>query len=236
MKLLAFDTSTDTLHLGACDGQRRLTHAEAGGAQSSARIVPLALATLEELGMVWADLDAIVMGRGPGSFTGLRTACAVAQGLAYGARRPVLPIDTLWAVAEEARQEQPQARVLAVLDARMGQFYVAAWHYHDGRWSLVEDSALKNPDEVRWPQAWLGQKAAVTAAGLGLDPVWPQLQGATDGGGPPRLRVSAAPTASALLRLAPQAWAEGLAVPAQGALPMYVRDKVAQTMAERAAG
>ncbi|MEY2622227.1 MAG: hypothetical protein RIT26_2047 [Pseudomonadota bacterium] len=232
MKLLAFDTSTDTLHLGASDGQRNLTHAEPGGAQSSARIVPLAQATLHELGLGWADLDAIVMGRGPGSFTGLRTACAVAQGLAYGARRPVIPIDTLWAMAEDARQDQTEARVLAVLDARMGQFYVAAWHYQAGRWTLVEDNALKNPPEVHWPGTWLEQGSVLTAAGLGLDPLWPRLQG---GSGPPRQKMTATPNAKALLRLAPHAWAEGLAVPAEGALPLYVRDKVALTMAERAA-
>ena len=95
MKLLAFDTSTERLHLGACDGPHTLTHQEAGGAQSSARIVPLAMATLNGLGLGLQQLDAIVMGRGPGSFTGLRTACAVAQGLAFGAQVPVLPITVI---------------------------------------------------------------------------------------------------------------------------------------------
>lgn len=239
MKLLAFDTGTELLHLGACDGRRSLSHVEAGGARSSARIVPLAMDTLRNLGLSLTELDAIVVGRGPGSFTGLRTACAVAQGLAYGARRPVLPIDTLWALAEESRQGQAEARVLAVLDARMGQFYTAAWHYRMGHWQAIAENALLNPDEVQLPLAWRapGLDLPVTVAvaeaeaSMGLERLLPGLRQQL--GSAWRL-ASAAPTAAALMRLAPQAWTDGLAVPAAQALPLYVRDKVAQTTAERA--
>lgn len=230
MKLLAFDTSTERLHLGACDGPHTLTHQEAGGAQSSARIVPLAMATLNGLGLGLQQLDAIVMGRGPGSFTGLRTACAVAQGLAFGAGRPVLPIDTLWAVAEQARQGQAQIRVLAVVDARMGQYYSAAWQFSAGRWQASAMNALLNPDEVVLPRAWLDEAQDVILAGTGLTALWPMLKHT-----PNLTPQESAPTAAALLRLAPQAWADGLAVPAELAMPLYVRDKVAQTTAERTA-
>jgi tRNA threonylcarbamoyladenosine biosynthesis protein TsaB len=116
MNILAFDTSTEELHLGVAHGERLWTRASAGGAQASAQIIPFALQMLMDAGLGLKDLDAIAMGRGPGSFTGLRTACAVAQGLAFGADVPVLPLDTLLAVAEDARADREQAHVVAVCD------------------------------------------------------------------------------------------------------------------------
>ena len=230
MNFLALDTSTEQLHLGVCKGEAVLTRVCPGAAQASAQIIPLCLALLAEAGLRLGDLDAIVMGRGPGSFTGLRTACAVAQGLAFGAGRPVLPIDTLWAVAEQARQGQAQIRVLAVVDARMGQYYSAAWQFSAGRWQASAMNALLNPDEVVLPGAWLDEAQDVILAGTGLTALWPMLKHT-----PNLTPQESAPTAAALLRLAPQAWADGLAVPAELAMPLYVRDKVAQTTAERTA-
>lgn len=233
MKFLAFDTSTEMLHLGACDGPRLIAHARPGAAQASAQIVPLALETLSGLGLTLGQLDAVVMGRGPGSFTGLRTACAVAQGLAFGADKPVLPVDTLLAVAEDARGDLARVRVLTVLDARMGQFYVAAWEHDHGQWTGVQEPALLSPHEVRWPTAWSDQPPAPTrVAGIGLE----ALSAAAPLAWPPGIEVvAAAPTAEALLRLAPAAWQKGLAVSAEQAMPLYLRDKVAQTTAERMA-
>ena len=109
---LAFDTSTDVLSLAVARGERVWTQTLPGGPQASAGLIPAVLALMAEADMPLASLDAIVFGRGPGSFTGLRTACAVAQGLAFGADVPVLPVDTLQAVAEEARWTQLQAGTL----------------------------------------------------------------------------------------------------------------------------
>ena len=111
--------------MGVAVGERQWLHTGPGAAQSSATLIPAALELLAQAGLALAELDAIVFGRGPGSFTGLRTACAVAQGLAAGAGRPVLPVDTLLAVAEEAAHQHAAAgharptRVSAWLDARM---------------------------------------------------------------------------------------------------------------------
>ncbi len=232
MKFLAFDTSTEQLHLGASDGDRQICHVRAGAAQSSATLLPLALATLKELGGSLHGLTALVMGRGPGSFTGLRTACAVAQGLAFGADLPVLPIDTLLAVAEDARQDRPHVRVLAVLDARMNQFYAAAYEHRDGQWHTRLAPALLDPPAVQFPAAWHDGAAPVVLAGIGIDALR-ETHHPSDA--PPHETTLAAPTASALLRLAPAAWQAGASVPAEQAMPLYLRDKVAQTTAERVA-
>ena len=99
LKLLAFDTSTDRMSIALTDGARVWQHSGPGGALASTTLLPAILALLAEADLTLGQLDAVAFGRGPGSFTGLRTACSVAQGLAFGANQgagiPVLPIDTL---------------------------------------------------------------------------------------------------------------------------------------------
>ncbi|CAN1503476.1 COG1214 Inactive homolog of metal-dependent proteases, putative molecular chaperone [Burkholderiaceae bacterium] len=283
---LALETSTDTLSIAVSRDAQTWAHTSAGGAQSSAQTLPQTLRLMAEAGLAFADLQAVVFGRGPGAFTGLRTACSVAQGLAFGADVPVLPIDTLLAVAEEARracaavandappspmqdsQSQdlpatpqpltPVTRVLAVLDARMDQVYVAAYEcdISDARqahsdsahtvvpvpvWRCVQEAELQNPDTLRWPSAWAADEARVTSDNspssrvptfIAAGNAW----GVYAGRWPEAFtvpQITALPTASALLRLAPQAWAQGKAVPPEEALPLYIRDKVAQTTEER---
>ena len=174
---LALETSTDTLSLAVARGAHTWTHTSAGGALTSTHMIPQALALLQEAGLPLADLHAVVFGRGPGAFTGLRTACSVAQGLAFGANLPVLPIDTLLAVAEEARAAHaasgavPVTRVLAVMDARMEQVYAAAYeftpnaaaenptpagepHLLQGTWRCVQAPELHSPESLHWPADW----------------------------------------------------------------------------------
>ncbi len=224
LNLLAFDTSTERLSVAlACGGgagARLFAHEGEGGCEASATLIPAAQGLLEQAGLSWRDLEAIAFGSGPGSFTGLRTACAVAQGLAFGAGRPVLPVETLLAVAEEARHAQGATRVLAVLDARMDEVYGAAYA-HDGRaWQRQGPITLGRPESVVLPEGYV-------LAGNAFD--------AYDARLPPGPRVPALPTAGAMLRVAPGLLAAGAAVPAHEALPLYVRDKVAQTTEEREA-
>jgi tRNA threonylcarbamoyladenosine biosynthesis protein TsaB len=245
---LALETSTDTLSLAVARGAQTWTHTSAGGALTSTHMIPQTLALLKEAGLGLTDLQAVVFGRGPGAFTGLRTACSVAQGLAFGADLPVLPIDTLLAVAEEARvanaatDAAPLTRVLAVMDARMEQVYVAAYaftpnanetatcagenHPMPGTWHCVQAPELQSPETLHWPADWALD--SFMAAGN----AWPVYAGRW----PATLtapQVAALPTAAALLRLAPAAWSAGAAVPPEEALPLYIRDKVAQTTDER---
>jgi tRNA threonylcarbamoyladenosine biosynthesis protein TsaB len=181
---------------------------------------------LDEAGVTLAQVDAIAFGRGPGAFTGLRTACSVAQGLALGANKPVLPVDTLLTVAEHARQGESEQRIWVAMDARMNEIYAAHYRYVDGHWSTLVapyliDAALLNE---RWdeesPQAVAG---SALAAFTGLHV------------GQARLVPDASPHASAMLSLALTMWNDGAAVDAALAIPLYVRDKVAQTTVEREA-
>src|SRR5690348_11811729 len=122
MKLLAFDTSTEVMSIAVAHGAQLWQHTGAGGAQASSTLIPAIQALMAQAGLQFEQLDAIAFGRGPGSFTGLRTACSVAQGLAFGASARllpganvpsqvrVLPIDTLLAVAEEARCQHGATR------------------------------------------------------------------------------------------------------------------------------
>jgi tRNA threonylcarbamoyladenosine biosynthesis protein TsaB len=248
MNLLAFDTSTDAMSIAV---SRRLAgdanavgaaqvwqHSSAGGALSSASLIPAIEQLMAQAGLRFEALDAIVFGRGPGSFTGLRTACSVAQGLAFGAGVPVLPVDTLLAVAEEARfTHAPLAnhlKVLAALDARMDEVYAAHYEYNSGLWLLHGACSLIKPENLGLD--W--DLKMVKDEGQNVKPI---LAGNTSAVYAHRIahngltQINALPTATALLRLAPALLAAGLGVPADQALPLYIRDKVAQTTEERAA-
>ncbi len=236
MKLLAFDTSTETLSIAVSrvvDGQVRVWQTQGtGGARASTDLIAGVQSLLVQAGLVLGELDAVCFGAGPGSFTGLRTACSVAQGLAFGAGGgagvPVLPVDTLLAVAEEARWATPalagSGTVMALLDARMDEMYAAVYAHANGRWQTQQPSALLRPQDLQPPSgatALAGNVFGVYADRLALPAGLPC--------------VTALPTAAAMLRLAPALLAAGHAVPAERALPLYIRDKVAKTTAERMA-
>lgn len=222
MKLLAFDTSTDQLSIAIQHGDRVWAYQGAGGAQSSSTLIPAVQEGMQALGLAFAQLDAIAFGRGPGSFTGLRTSCAIAQGLAMGAGLQLLPIDTLLALAEEARHQHGCTEVLAVLDARMNEVYHASYRYENGRWSETRELALSAPQAVALPHA--GMPVVGNAQRAYPDQLLPDAS-----------HLEALPTAAALLRLAAQCIEDGALIPPSQALPRYIRDKVAQTTAEREA-
>lgn len=239
--LLALDTATDRVHAALAVGAAVQTLDLPGGAQASAQLLPALRGLLREAGLTWSDLDAIAFGSGPGAFTGLRTACSVTQGLALGADCPVIVLDTLMAVAEDARQQAPQDcapgdTVWVLQDARMEELYVGAFTWNGADWLVAHPAQLWPLTEpvARWAQG------AHTAAGLRLcgnalqayperfAPLWPL--GATV-----LAEAPSAPRGGALATLAQRAWARGDTVDVALALPRYVRDKVAQTTAERRA-
>lgn len=262
--LLAFDTSTESMAVALQWAGGALTWNGPGGAQASAGLLPRIRECMARAGLHWSDLDAVAFGRGPGAFTGLRTSCAVAQGLAWGAGKPVLPIDSLLIVAEDlcgetfdrgcaasplhaadsgvgdarARRAEPAIEVGVVMDARMGEVYAARYvrvaqapgldpdaigtASRRGLWQVLDAPALCRPADLS--SLWPGRPSRLAGSGLPLTS-WAHRAADRD----------TADRAAALLRLAGQAWAQGLGVDAAQALPLYLRDKVAQTTAERAA-
>lgn len=223
--LLAFDTATETMALGVCGpaGERRW--AGPGGAAASAGLLPRARVLLAEAGLALPQLQAVAFGAGPGAFTGLRTACAAAQGLAFGLGIPVLPLDSLALVAEDTPWRDG-APVWVALDARMAEVYAAPYRFEAGAWQALRPPALITLPALAalWqadpPRRIAGSAIAAFAGRLPL--------------GAAELHPTESDRAAALLRLARQAWARGQAIDPAQALPTYLRDKVALTTAERA--
>ena len=238
MNLLAFDTSTELMSIAVQRGSGDSVatvwqHTAPGGAQTSAHLIPAIQGLMAQADLKFEQLQAIVFGCGPGSFTGLRTACSVAQGLAFGADVPVLPIPTLLALAEEARyQHAPHLtpwQVWALLDARMDEMYAACYEFDGSKWNEIVGGSLIRPED-------LGGGAHTVLAGNVFTAYGARLPSPLDGSHSSRAtgRLEALPTATALLRLAPDLLAAGGALPADQALPLYIRDKVAKTTLERA--
>ena len=240
MRLLAIDSATERLALAAIDaGGAPLSRATCridpldldGGAAASAQALPMLMTLLQRVGWTFADLDAIAFGRGPGGFTGLRTACAVAQGLAWGQGVPVVPVDSLAIVAEDAARHAglaDGAHVWVAMDARMDEIYAGC--YRDAGaagWQAVVEPSLTRPDALH--ALWASTPPAFVA-GSALAAFGDRLRT-----GEARRAAGEHGRAAALGWLAAAGFARGDAVPADQALPVYLRDKVAQTTAEREA-
>ncbi|WP_176327532.1 tRNA (adenosine(37)-N6)-threonylcarbamoyltransferase complex dimerization subunit type 1 TsaB [Burkholderia vietnamiensis] len=236
--LLAIDTSTEYCSVAllrsapadaAVSSPQTWVRHELTGAVSSTRVLPAVQELFAESGLALADCDAIAFGAGPGSFTGLRTATGITQGLAFGRGLPVVPVGTLLVCAEHARLRAPgTTRVLAALDARMGEAYWAdfAWDERAGDWQTLHPAALDAPGAVGVPDAPF-TLAGNAAAAFGAQLPAAARAAVIDG--------EALPHALALAHVALRAFRAGRTVPAEHAAPEYVRDKVAQTTAERMA-
>jgi tRNA threonylcarbamoyladenosine biosynthesis protein TsaB len=200
---------------------------EATGPVSSTRLLPAIRELFDEAGLALADCTAIGFGSGPGSFTGLRTATGVAQGLAFGLGIPVVPVGTLLACAEFARlHDRSVTRVLCALDARMDEAYWAdfGWDAPSGDWLVHQAASLDVPDAIVLPDVpfTLAGNAAV-AFGARM----PAVSAAR------KVDFEAVPHALPVALAALRGLAAGRAIPADQAAPEYVRNKVAQTTVER---
>jgi tRNA threonylcarbamoyladenosine biosynthesis protein TsaB len=230
--VLALDSSTEQLAVALhAAGASFCVNAE-GGAAASGTLLPHINALLARAGMRMADLQAVAVGRGPGAFTGVRTACAVAQGLGLGLSCPLLPIDSLLIVAEDARMQagctSDEWNIGVAMDARMDEAYAGCYRWEQGCWQVLQAPALFTLAALG--QAWAGAGLhAVSGSALGAfgarvawPPGVPRWPGQSD-------------RAAALLRLALQAHGAGVGVDAAQALPLYLRDRVALTTQEREA-
>ncbi len=222
MLILALETSTE---LGSCalwrDGEvvERLCPS---GRSHSETLLPLVRELLVEAGCSVGQLDAIAFGVGPGAFTGLRIACGAAQGLAVAGSIPLLPVTSLEAMAALSVGE----RVVAVLDARMGEVYSGHYLRSADGYQLQGEIRVSAPADVPLPAGpgWLACGNAIAA--------YPVLHERLMLAGLMEL-PGILPTAAALARLAAPRAARGAGIDAALAAPLYIRDKVAKTVAER---
>jgi tRNA threonylcarbamoyladenosine biosynthesis protein TsaB len=225
VKLLAFEASTRRLSVALWhDGALAEKSADVPNGGSE-RLLPWAGELLAEAGFAMSQLDGIAFGAGPGGFTGLRLACGVAQGLAWGLDRPALPVGTLAALALASGD----GRVLACLDARMQEVYVAAYDVSGETATEVMEAKVGAGETVELPEGagWRGVGDGFAA--------WGEVLGARLGDRLASVQADVLPTAAAVARLAVPLLARGGGVPAADAVPLYVRDKVALTTAERLA-
>ncbi len=238
--LLALDTSTDRLAAAlvwpGADGPaspRPVCLNEAGGAAASSRLIPALMGLLADQGLTLRQVLAIAFGRGPGAFTGLRTACAVAQGLALAHETPLLPIDSLMIVAEDARCQAGAttdpggtADWWVAMDARMDEAYAAAYRHGPAGWTVRVAPQLWTLPALS--AAWTDAPPA-RVAGSAIEAFAGRLPW-----GNAHCVPHCGDRAGALARLAQAAWQQGCAIAPDLALPLYLRDKVALTSAERA--
>lgn len=226
MNLLAFETSTEACSVALWRDGEVLERFEVAPRRHAELALPWAQALLAEAGIARAQLDAIAVGRGPGAFTGVRLGVAIAQGIALALDLPVLPVSTLLALA--ARAPGSSQRVLAAIDARMGEVYLGAFAREGDAWRALQPEAVGTPDAAALPEGggWEG-------VGTGFDAVGGALR-VRLGDRLLRVDATALPHAADVARLGAAMLARGEAVAPERLEPAYLRDNVALTLAEQA--
>jgi tRNA threonylcarbamoyladenosine biosynthesis protein TsaB len=224
VNILAVETSTELCSVALLRGGELFVEEALAENRHSEMLVPMLRRVLERARLAPVQMDAFAFGQGPGSFTGIRIACGIVQGLAFGAGRPVVPVPSLLALAEQSNE----GRVVAALDARMGEAYVAAYARNGDDWDeviaprLVAQGAVPPLPGRRW-----------AATGSGFDRHdW--LRAALRESVEMRYEGDL-PRAGSIARIAARRVAKGAGMPAEQAAPLYLRDKVALTTAERQA-
>ena len=188
----------------------------------SEMLVPMIRRLLDRAHLAPLQMDAFGFGQGPGSFTGIRIACGIVQGLAFAARRPVIPVPSVLALAEQSNE----GRVIAALDARMGEAYLAAYARNGDEWDEV--IAPRLADAASLPPL-PGRRWAATGSGFDRHPWLREAYRDTV-----EMRFEGdLPRAGAVARIAARRFARGGGIAAAEAAPLYLRDKVALTTDER---
>lgn len=227
MNLLAFETATEACSVAVWNDGVLIERFEIAPRRHAELALPWAERLLAEAGLARRQLDAVAVGRGPGAFTGVRLAIALAQGVALALDRPIVPVSTLAALALAAA---PAPLILAAIDARMGEVYAGAFGCRDDGLQPLGAETVGAPDQVALPAAdggWHGVGTGFAAADGALRERLGSRLAAVD--------AAALPRASAVARLAVQAWARGELVAPERVEPAYLRDNVALTLVQQEA-
>lgn len=230
MKLLALDTSSDACTVALLTGGVVFARHETLAREHTRLLMPMLEALRTEAGIAYSDLDAVVLGNGPGSFIGMRIAASVAQGLAFGAGVPVVPVSSMAAVALEVFDNETVEYAAVAQDAHMQEVYFGLYRRgSDGLPDPVGDERLARQESLA-ELAGFGRDQCL-GAGLGWR-LYPELERANG----ERLSVSdkySFPDARALLRLGERAFAAGGSVDPENVNPAYLRQKVASVPAQK---
>lgn len=223
MRVLALESSTEYCSVALWQNGNITSRSELAGQKHSEVLIEMLDGLLRGENVKLAQVDGIAFGMGPGSFTGVRIACGVAQGLALGADLPVVGVCTLQALAQASGHN----KVIAALDARMAEVYHAAYERRGETWVTVCEPSLCLPQNV--PQVsgsgWFGAGSGFTVHGVALGERYAGQFAGSD--------AQAVPQASAIAVLAASRFAAGQGVDAAQAMPLYLRDKVALKTSER---
>ena len=226
MKLLAFETATEACSVALyLDGEIVERH-EVAPRLHAEYALPWAEALLADAGIKRSQLDAIALSRGPGAFTGVRLAIAIAQGIALALNKPVVAVSTLQTIA----MQSPGGRILAAIDARMGEVYVGAFERRGDELVGLSTEIVCAPQAVTLPDDLGGWNAVGTG--------FSALEGALAahlGDQLSSIDASALPHAGDLARLAAAAYARGEAIAPERIEPAYLRNNVALTLEEQRA-
>ncbi|MFZ6817509.1 tRNA (adenosine(37)-N6)-threonylcarbamoyltransferase complex dimerization subunit type 1 TsaB [Undibacterium sp. Ji22W] len=220
--LLAIETSTDLASVALLHNHHIICRDLSGVQTHSYGLLPALQELLQEAGVNLNQLNAIAFGCGPGAFTGVRTACGVVQGLAFGLQIPVLPVVSLLAMAEAAKSAEQRLDFVCCLDARMNEVYWAHYRLEGEAWLEIQAPSLS---DLTTALAYAREAKLTLVLGQGL-----ALPDADEG--LPTILVM--PHAQFALQIAEKNYKQGLAIDAAQAQPLYLRNKVAQTTAERA--
>jgi tRNA threonylcarbamoyladenosine biosynthesis protein TsaB len=225
LNLLAVETSTELCSVALLRGGELFLEETIAGNRHSELLVPMIRKVLERAHLTALQMDAFGFGQGPGSFTGIRIACGIIQGLAFAARRPVVPVSSLLALAEQSNE----TRVISALDARMGEAYLAAYARNGDDWDEVVAPRLVDAQSLPpLPgRSWVATGSGFDRHGWLRDAYRDSLE----------LRLEAdLPRAGAVARIGARRFARGGGIAAAQAAPLYLRDKVALTTEERHRG
>ncbi|MEO5695020.1 MAG: tRNA (adenosine(37)-N6)-threonylcarbamoyltransferase complex dimerization subunit type 1 TsaB [Usitatibacter sp.] len=222
MNVLAVETSSELCSVALMRGNELFVEEALAENRHSELLAPMIRRVLERSRLTAAHMDAFGFGQGPGSFTGVRIACGVVQGLAFATGRPVVAVPSLLALAEQSNE----SRVIAALDARMGEAYIAAYARNGDDWDDVIAPCLADSTEL---PPLPGHSWAATGSGFDHH-AW--LRDAYRRSVAMRFEGDL-PRAGSVARIAARRLAKGAGVPAEQAAPLYLRDKVALTTAER---
>lgn len=215
--LLALDTATEACSAALLHQGRIFQRAEVIPRLHAQRLLPMIDEVLTEAGIALADVDALVFGRGPGAFTGVRIATGMVQGLAFACDKPVIGISNLAALAQRAWREHGAEQVCAAIDARMDEVYWGCYRLDEGVMRLAGTEVVSAPEQVSLARGFDNPTGAGTGwqyAGrlaVSVSASWPQML----------------PDAQDLLSLALPVWEAGDVLDAAEAQPVYLRDKVA---------